>query len=396
MPKKFQTYKCTTCKRTIDIAFDPKRPFIEKCNITFGCTGALSKIGEKDIGNLHASYQYGVENWRGRNEKAYDATPPSEEVFRTFSSCRDHEFVIGVDAELVDASATLNVVFDTLKLAAIQLTDKSQIFSEYVFKFSLETISPTLNGVDDSPVPQALAFDESHDVLVFLNGVQQLETTAMLLNRDFVTYLTDTSLPVNSLKFNKTLPEMSVVTVIVRKKIDGKNVTLELTANKILANSKPGPWSNVESIKCYVNIAGDVKEKTYYLFTIDSAEQAGLNVRLHANVKENDNSINLSHSSGGVTRTESLSSPTHNNPALGSNFDSVIGIFSNGNLDTTDRDTFSFFRFSKLRGTDGFLKFMKIDNKYLWVVSDSVIEKSYYPIEINNYIIVNGQYKTDA
>lgn len=43
MPK-IDIYKCNTCKRTIEIDQDFKRPFISKCTITMNCVGELSKI----------------------------------------------------------------------------------------------------------------------------------------------------------------------------------------------------------------------------------------------------------------------------------------------------------------------------------------------------------------
>lgn len=397
MPKKFQTFKCTTCRRQIDIAFDPKRPFIEKCNITFGCTGTLKKTGEKDVGALNASYQYGVENWRARGSKTFDNVDIEENKFLQVSACENGEFIIGVAAELVDNTEFFGEtgLYDALNLKVIKLSDKSQIFDEYVFKITTESVNPVLCGFDNSEVPESLFFNEEYDVLVFLNGAQLRETTPTLQNRDFVTFLNDASLPKYSIKITKTLPEMSVVTIIVRKKSNSEIANLQFTSNASLQLSKPSCWSNVDSIKCYVDVAGEIKEKIYYLFTLNAAAILGYNVRIQANIQTNDGSILLSNGYRQSQPVSLTSLLNDSDPSLGSNFDSIIGIFSTGNLEIIDRDYLHFFKLSSLRGTDGFLRFSKTDGKYIWEVSDNVIEQSYYPIEINKFISFNGQYETD-
>ena len=49
MSKLYGKYSCDTCKREIEIAQDSLRPFLDKCNITYKCSGRLKLTGETSV-----------------------------------------------------------------------------------------------------------------------------------------------------------------------------------------------------------------------------------------------------------------------------------------------------------------------------------------------------------
>ncbi len=148
MPKKFQTYQCTVCKRTIDFEFDPKYSKSSKCTITMGCSGNLNKIAEKNIGNLQPSFKPGLENWRPRNSKFFENTEVSKEEYINISSSDRFSFTLAVDQNLLLIDpflpAETSNLFDRLELTVFQLLNKTSIYREYLFRITEQQNAPFL------------------------------------------------------------------------------------------------------------------------------------------------------------------------------------------------------------------------------------------------------------
>jgi hypothetical protein len=388
MPKKFQTYKCSTCKRQADKEFDPLHPFISKCDITYGCTGTLKNVGEKDIGDLNATYQYGVENWRPRNQKIFYTPLKADETFIPIKSYENGEFVLGIETRLlkIDPNDSNSEYYDEVELKVIQLTDKTQIFTEYLYQYA--DANPAGFIVRGPDVNSAtLRLTAENEVIVFKNGERLVEGELA----DFVTSITDTSLPANSIKLIDPTNTYCSISIISRKKADAKEVTLKFSATQLLANIEEGTWSNVKSVDVCINLEnGTIEERNFTLFKLNNVAELGFDVRIQANIKEYDNSLTLKKD-GYQDGIQSITGFYQNI----SNFDSIIGLFSKAQFTCRDRVLTNYFNFSDLRGTSGFIKFSKVAGIYEWQISKQLTRECQYLIEVNDFIVVNNVELTD-
>lgn len=371
MPKKFQTYQCSICNRKIDKNFTPTHPVIEKCDITYGCLGTLNQVSETNISTLHASFKEGIENWRPRNQQLFVSTEPKENRTIPISSTGDFKFTIGVDLDL----ATINpgVYYNKLELKVIQIKDKSLTYRDYQYKITEPTIADLkITGADTNL--KELSFSLiTNEVFVFLNGNQLSINTQYTLEPNKITIKIGT-------------PAYSTIHIVVKEKVEDVERTLSFTSNQSLLNLQPSTWSNVGSIICPgTYLDGGIKNQKFALFTLDHPNELGVNVRLQASFKINDQSIKLSSNVFSTTLTTSLTI----NPYA------IIGLLSERQFTCKDRILTSYFRFFDLQGVKNFLRYFKFDKNYEWTVSESAITSTPFLIEIEKYVVKNGISQTD-
>jgi len=388
MPKKFEIYKCSICERQINKEFSPKTPRINKCDITLNCQGVLSKVAETDVPTLGASFEPGVENWRPRGlaGNVFTSFELIPEKFISLSGTIDGKIVVGIEANM--AIKTPGLFYDKLRLNVTQvIKNKSLIYKDYQFKITKVTSGNlVLTGKDANQ--KELVYDANNDeVLVYLNGNQLDGNSQYTVGINNVTLL------------GVPTPAYSTLDVIVKKKSAEIIRSLTFTSNQALRNLQPGAWSNVSTIIVPVtDLSGQTVNTSYVLYTLDDASDLGFNIIIQSHFKLNDQSIQL---------YDNLTPNVVHYHSLSSNPNAVFYLFSedNGKFTSKDRVLSAFVKFSDLRGTVQFMKYLKNDRssirsigtnkQYSWYVSKSAITYSLFRITIESYVVLGGIIQTD-
>lgn len=378
MPKKFETLECSICKRRVDKEFAPKNAKIQKCTITYGCLGSLKKIGEKDVGQLQSSYEFGLENWRPRNQQFFNSTDLISDQLIPISSTHSRSFTIGIDSEILWIDPFVQTEkFDTLELSMLQLTNKSQIHTEYLFNVDAGGDGILLSGEDSSSVKKNLTLDLDSDIFVFLNGQQLIENSTA----GFTTSLAEITLPQNSIRINVHVDPLSAITVIKRKKSDIAKRTLTFKSNQSLQGTRSGSWANVNEISLILMHNGNFIQKHYTLFTLENPNELGNDVRLQLNYSKTDG-IKLTRQNFNsrilATADPSLTAP-------------IIGLLAMKPFSIKDRNNNNYYNFFDLVNSSGFLKFFKAHDNFEWHINDALIKSAKNNISIMTFIIQTGK-----
>lgn len=378
MPKKFQTLECNVCKRRVDKEFTPKIASFPKCTITYGCLGALKKVAEKDVGNLQSSYEYGLENWRPRNQNYFNDSEIEEDVFIPITSTSNRSFTIGVDPDLlwIDPFTKL-IQYDTIELSVLQMTNKSQIQIEYLYNVSNAATNLILSGADSSSDQKTLSFDSTYDIFVFLNGNQLIENT----NNGFSTYLSNTLLPVNAIQILTHVPALSKIIVLKRKKGAIEKKSLTFKSNQSLQNVITGAWSNVNEISTLFYINGTAKNKKYILFTLENPNELGNDVRLQFDYSKSDGIVLKKQNFS--SRIKASADPTLDMP--------LIGVLANKPFSIKDRNYNFFYDFFSLTKPNNAIKFFKAHDVFEWHINSNSLAGFKSPIEIVNFILLSNK-----
>ena len=258
--KTYVTYQCSTCKRTIDKEFNPNNAFIEKCSITYSCTGKLYKVAEKNSLNLITPVVDGIENWRPRNTKITNITYEKHDDLLYFAGTTEsNKLTIGVKRSTLSESSY------GIKLRIATVKDKVQPVTEYYFKVTNPT--NTFSGNDNSLEQNPVLFDSSDTVLVYVDGVKQQPNA----NPIFGTYATNkevASVPTNTISFYDPLQVNKIVTIVVMKLIDLNYGVFRFVKHGISVDGST--WNNFKSITKFNDKTN--QNEIFDLYTLDSIE----------------------------------------------------------------------------------------------------------------------------
>lgn len=394
MPKKFQTFKCSVCKREVDKPFTPSYANINKCDITLNCTGKLQYVGEKNVGNLNAALVPGVVNWKQRNTKSFTTVETKALKFKPISSSKKYTFTLAVDKELtmVDPLDPSSEIYDKIEITFIKSINVTQLSTEYAFRFSEAQQAGTELSGDDSNYPsKTLVVNEDiHDVYVYLNGVPQLQ--------QFEGGSGDYIVGLNKITMTKVIPEFSTIHVTTKDRATEQECVLTFVNNQSLQGTVVGGWQNINTAKVVTNqIDGSLVNINAVLYTLEDPNALGFDVRLQAKFQNNDSSITFKKTGTSLNKTISLSHMHYSSAAAANiqNGDSILFLLSERGFTIKDRIYTSFAKLGSVKGSSGFLKYVKYKNNYEWHVTENLLEQSKMPIEIKAFTIIDGKTQYD-
>lgn len=263
--KKYITYKCNQCKRTIDKQINNLQPFIDKCDITLNCRGKLKPIFVKSTRNLRASSS-DLQDWMPKDIDLVKETILDQVTFTNLANSFDNHLVLAVE-QSDEFLSTINLVFSVQK-------ENNFNYSEFTYYTNPETNS--ISGKDSSNSGLILKYSVSDEIEVFVNGKQYIE------NLDFTrSLINDEGYIIN---FNSTLRVKSTVKIIVYKQQEIlKSNPLEFKINAKLNLVDAISWGNIEKIS--------FNNKNYLIYICSDITAIGVNARL--NLYPAENSLDL-------------------------------------------------------------------------------------------------------
>ena len=257
----FRQYKCDTCNKETSQNSDNIHAFIDKCNITFGCSGRLRFVKEhtRNERNIH------IENILQSEYILGDSPIPEIPKYIDAASSETNNLVIAiVNKPSFNDFSEATIIFS-------EILNKEQEFREYTFNAQVPVNA--ISGKDSSSEQKVLNFDESDDITILING----ETV------DPSSYLAIE----NSIRFKKpiTYNSYSSTSVYIKILVFAKAVSIEksLTFLKNNNGQKLSAWSNVKEIK--------IGENEFALFTCQDISSIDLNSRLTVKEVKVDNEI---------------------------------------------------------------------------------------------------------
>ena len=377
--KTYVTYQCSTCKRTIDKEFNPNNAFIEKCSITYSCTGKLYKVAEKNSLNLITPVVDGIENWRPRNTKIANITYEKQGDLLYFAGTTEsNKLTIGVKrSPLVESSYGIKLRIATVK-------DKVQPVTEYYFKVTNPT--NTFSGNDNSLEQNPLLFDSSDTVLVYVDGVKQQPSLfppgVNEVNLPYKTNKEDNSIPTNTIVFYNPLQINKIVTIVVMKHVDLNYGFLNFIKHGLTTSI--GAWGNLKSITKFNEKTN--QNEVFDLFTLESANGIAINDRIQT-ITEPCIQVCQDHLSlfddGFVPDGGFIEYPT-------------IGLFARPPFTIKDRNLNNFFDYSDLVGVTMYLKYENISSTKMWMISSPCINSVFPQINRKEYIVFGGKTIIDS
>lgn len=213
-----KTYKCDTCLKTTIKQVDELRPFINKCTITYQCTGHLSEVASDTV-----SSDKSLTPWRSRFDKT--------SVSKAIAEDPELSLLDGTDTLAILLQATTNTAPATLTVDLLIRESRLTRSQEYNYVYEGESISK-ITGIDNSSTPRALRFSSADKIKLFINGV--------LI--DPSQYLTNVA---NTITLSTPVEEDYIaVKVLVYQETEG--VVKTLTFSK---SAGAGAWGNVSSVK---------------------------------------------------------------------------------------------------------------------------------------------------
>ncbi len=230
MKKRYITYKCTVCKRSIDLLRDDSRVRPNYCVITKGCSGTLSAVGEADIGEiLPDKDDPTLVDWYPRGSKP---TPSTVQPDPSFPISTSSTGIISV--ALKEQQPTR----ESFILKVLERKVESIPYVQYIFRLANE--ASTVSGRDSQNRNlrfDQLAIDEDR-IIVRVNGVER--TTAageITLTPNLVTFSDDLS-----------VGDTVDVYVYADKESVEKNITF-LVNSKVEITNNTGAWANIRYVE---------------------------------------------------------------------------------------------------------------------------------------------------
>lgn len=228
----FEVFKCSVCNRSIEKAVDQKRAPINKCNITYKCTGTLIKVSESDSKTMSGpSPDASLANWVARGQSVSSTSVSSTPSSVTINTAQD-VLSIAVRDDLQAASELL------ARFEIKKLTNASYV--EYFYNRPSNTT--LISGQDDSSKRLALRFVNGTNpdkIVVYLNGVEM----------DASGY--DRSVAGRIVLKQALVDETNQIKVLVYKQDASSYLTLKFVRNDLstVVNHALSAWGNVETVK---------------------------------------------------------------------------------------------------------------------------------------------------
>lgn len=262
--KKFITYKCSSCKRTIDKQVNNLQPFINKCDITLNCLGRLKPILVKSTKQLLPSSS-NFEDWIPRNVNKpiiSNEILPSE--FLNLANSITNDLVLAIE-ESEEIETSIDLKF------SIQ-HENTFPYTEYTYY--IEPGVTSISGKDNSNNSQILKYTSDDEVLVYLNGKQITDFTKSIVNN--IGYV---------INLNTTTVFKSTIKIIVYKQqeIITSN-PIKFILNSELYSETNNSWSNITKI--------NFNNKNYLIYICSDITDIALNSRL--NLYPFENNLDLS------------------------------------------------------------------------------------------------------
>lgn len=230
MKKRYITYKCSVCKRSIDLLRDNSRVRPNYCVITKGCSGALSAVGEADIAEiLPDKSDATLVDWypRGTSPTLSTVDP-------------DPSFTISTSPTGI-ISIALKEVEPTRESFILKVLERKVESIPYVqFIFRLLSPSTTVSGRDSQN--RNLRFDQTaideDRIVVRVNGVERTTAAAQV------------ELTPNLVTFTSPLSAGDTVDVYVYadKESVEKNITFAVNSEVEITNNT-GAWANIRYVE---------------------------------------------------------------------------------------------------------------------------------------------------
>lgn len=213
-----KTYKCDTCQKTTIKQVDEFRPFINKCTITYQCTGQLLEAPADASSNPKS-----LAPWRSRFDPVATSSAQSvDPILSLMDGTQTLSLFLQSDPSVAPTSVSISLLIKETRLTRSQ---------EYNYLYSATVLSK-IAGVDNSPTPRALRFSSSDKIKLYINGV-------LLDPSQYSTNVANTI----TLGTPRTDDVISVK-VLVYQETEGTSKTLTFT--KDAANCA---WGNVSSVK---------------------------------------------------------------------------------------------------------------------------------------------------
>lgn len=355
MIKKITVFKCDTCKRSIELELDERRPYPNRCAITNKCPGIYKKIDEKNSrSSLIPPVVYGLEDYiprgssiteapvaetdplisllSGSRQLVLAATSKSaiENLQNTFDSwavendyggvggayvTADRVFLYGNDIYGLNGSAQPTHPYQdhVLLLELYELAVNSTSFAEYYFlrKDGLTQIS----GQDDSLQRAVLRFDggdnrndnNKDNITVTVNGIEVPRVgsaEAISTGKYFMSIVSDSG--ERAIKFVPSLTESSnAIKIYVYQKpelFSDPEKIKTLVFRGLLDNDakrKTNTWGDVAEIQINYQVSptGPIDR---FLFTCDNLETTSTSGELESNNRYLVKSVKAIKSNGTV------------------------------------------------------------------------------------------------
>lgn len=264
--KKYITYKCNQCKRTIDKQINNLQPFLDKCDITLNCRGKLKPIFIKSTRNLRASSS-DLEDWMPRYNDNYIQSKQIEKPeFINLANSFNNHLVLAVEEQQFNDS-NIELKF------SIQHENN---FNYIEYTYYVEPGTTSLSGKDNSNNSQILRYTSEDELIIYVNGKQILESAdidgfqkAIVNNVGYI------------INFNFPILFKSTIKIIVYKQqpiIESNPIEFKL--NSELVNNSEISWDNITKIH--------FNNKNYLIYICSDITNISMNSRLNLYPSEND------------------------------------------------------------------------------------------------------------
>lgn len=264
--KKFITYKCTQCQRTIDKEVNNLQPFIDKCDITLKCLGRLKPYFVKSTKNMLSSAS-ALEDWIPRYiEKDIKINELNVPEFINIANSFGNHLMLAVEQEQQNQTN-------------IQLRFSIQhenTFDFFEYTYYIEPGISSISGKDNSNNSQILRYTNEDEVLVYMNGKQIFEGTGTdnfqknIVNN--IGYI---------INFNSPPILKSVIKVVVYKQ---QSITesdpIDFILNSALSTDLETSWYNITKIH--------FNNKDYLVYICPDTSNISMNSKLNLYPAENN------------------------------------------------------------------------------------------------------------
>lgn len=253
----FEVFKCTACNRKIEKLVDQKHAPINKCTITYKCTGRLLKVSESDSKTMAGIVMDAkLTNWVARGT----APVVSEETASSMvniNAAQDTLSVAIFNDTYIDNINELTFTFELKRL-----TNASYV--EYFYNRPSNTV--LISGQDDSSKRLALRFangTSADRVVVYLNGVE-LDSSAY-----------DRSVTGRIVFKEALVDETNQIRILVYKQDVPTYVSITFIRNDLYSYKSHAisAWGNVETVEY-------PSGKTFSIFTCTDVTPLAINSRL--------------------------------------------------------------------------------------------------------------------
>jgi hypothetical protein len=272
----FEVFKCTACNRQIEKLVDQIRAPINKCTITYKCTGSLIKVSQSDTKTMTSpAMDVNLTNWVPRGGAANNTSEDISTQLVNINSAQD-VLSLAINDQFLDNINELEFTFEVKRL-----TNAS--FVEYFY--NRPSATALISGQDDSSKRLALRFangDAADRVVVYLNGVE-LDTAAY-----------DRSVSGRIVFKAALVDESNQIRVLVFKQDAPTYVSLNFVRNDLstVKSHAISAWGNVQTVEY-------PRRNTFSIFTCTDTSNVQINSRLIlSSVKTLNNALSFADDLG--------------------------------------------------------------------------------------------------